>query len=141
MKFTQKKFSTLICYLTIGLVSSLETSAMSLSAGDAHNCAINNDAKVICWGDNNNDQATPPSDELFSQVDAGGMHSCGIKDDSSIACWGHNGDNRSIAPNGNFSQLSSGGAHSCAINDNGNIVCWGYNYLNRQQLLAAHLSK
>lgn len=72
-----------------------------LSAGMNHNCAINTDGELYCWGynthaqlgDGTTDYRTLPvqiTTDHWVDVSAGGNHTCAAKDDNSVWCWGIN---------------------------------------------------
>jgi len=52
---------------------------------------------VVCWGDNENGQASPPAG-TFSQVSAGGFHSCGVTTSGAVECWGNNEEGQASPP-------------------------------------------
>ena len=88
--------------------SSLGTdrTAVAITAGDYHTCAILDDGSVSCWGCNNygqlgdgttTDRNTPTqtsslgTDRTAVAITAGAYHTCAILDDGSVSCWGDNG--------------------------------------------------
>ena len=91
-----------------------------------HFCVIQADNTVVCWGSNDEHQATPPIG-TFLQVSVGGHHSCGIRTDKTIACWGLNLDGQVTPPEGTFLQVSAGYWHSCGVRTNNTLACWGNN--------------
>ena len=87
--------------------SSLGTdrTAVALSAGDYHTCAILDDGSVSCWGynvfgqlgDGTTTQRTTPTqtsslgtDRTAVAIDVGEDYTCAILDDGSVSCWGRN---------------------------------------------------
>jgi len=108
--------------------------AVAISSGDHHTCAILDDASVSCWGVNGNGQlgdgtytnrstpaqtsslgtTTNPRTIALSERDFDGDGILNIFDVH------HNLDYRETA-------ISSGWRHTCAILDDGSVSCWGYN--------------
>ncbi len=112
-----------ILILFILLIVTINVSAQVLSSNENHNCAIQADNTIVCWGSNKWGQAIPPP-STFSQVSAGLNHTCGIRTDKTVTCWGLKGVSQS-PPMGTFSQISAGGKQSCGIKTDSSIVCWG----------------
>ena len=139
--------------------SSLGTgkTAVAISLGDAHTCAILDDASVSCWGDNWLGQLGDGTDinrntptQILSigtgrtavAISSGDAHACAILDDASVSCWGDNyygqlGDGTntdrstptqtsSLGTGRTAVAISSGDYHSCAILDDASVSCWGY---------------
>jgi alpha-tubulin suppressor-like RCC1 family protein len=100
--------------------------AASISAGINYNCEIRGDGTIACWGNNDDEQASPPAG-TFIQVSSGTIHTCAIKSDHTIVCWGDNSEGEASPPAGNFNQVSVGDLHSCAIKNDDTITCWGNN--------------
>ena len=79
---------------------SVTTMVVSVSAGDAHSCAVLTDGKVYCWGEGANNRLgrTSTQDSLVPvrvsgistgvSVTAGGKHSCVILQNGRVRCWG-----------------------------------------------------
>mgnify|MGYP001586590331 CR=1 FL=1 len=143
--------------------SSLGTdrTAVAISAGRYHTCALLDDGSVSCWGRNffgqlgdgtTTDRNTPTqisslgTDRTAVAISAGERHTCAILDDGSVSCWGSNnggrlGDGTTTDRNTPTptSSLGTGrtaiaitvgeglGSHTCAILDDGSVSCWGYN--------------
>lgn len=123
----------------------------SVAAGDGGTCAIRNDGRLYCWGDNATDQIGAPLDDLqtstphgvdlaasWRSVAVGRNHACGIQTDDTLWCWGANNNGQlgigdevgsSIPRNvdGQWSAVSVGGTSSCAIDTRGALYCWGSN--------------
>ena len=94
-----------------------ERSAISISSGRHHTCAVLDDNSVVCWGDNEYGElgAATASNETCSvgennydciktpavvalgeerravTVSAGRNHNCSLMEDNSVLCWGLNG--------------------------------------------------
>jgi hypothetical protein len=97
-----------------------------ISAGEGHNCALDDDG-VQCWGAYDDGQTAVPALSNPVAVSAGGKHSCAL-DDTGVVCWGLNGDGQTTVPTlSNPVAIETGRAHSCALDDSG-VVCWGNNF-------------
>ena len=141
--------------------------AVAITAGDEHSCALLDDANVRCWGFGGNgalgyanadtigDTETPGSvgpvvlgaGRTAVAVTAGSDHTCALLDDANVRCWGFGGngalgyanaenigDNEtpgSVGPVGlglppaNADLVTSDGNHTCAVFDDGTVRCWG----------------
>jgi len=149
--------ATSICVPTPQPMAGLEAGIVELGLGRAHGCALRDDGRVLCWGDNASGQvgvdavmgdAVAP--ELVAevtgatQITAGIDHSCAlVGSPGTVMCWGRN--DRAQVGNGEVSdavrvpasvaalsdavEIVGGGSHTCARRADGTIVCWGYNYL------------
>jgi alpha-tubulin suppressor-like RCC1 family protein len=88
---------------------------------DDHGCGVKTDGTLVCWGKNDEGQATPPPG-VFTEVSAGfgnNYQTCGLKSDGTIVCWGNN---TFTPPVGTFAQVST----PCAIKAaDATVVCWG----------------
>lgn len=136
------------------LLVPLGARAHSLSAGDAHVCALWQQGAIRCWGRNFEGQLgdasvsglrdvpTPTTPQIDGVIDvvAAGNHTCVIRYDRSVACWGDNqsgqlgiGDflprstPQAIWSITNVQQLTAGSAHTCALQTTGEVWCWGDN--------------
>lgn len=129
--------------------------AVALSAGIAHSCALNASNEVYCWGDDSKGQlsrdavgAGPhrvnPELVRFKALSAGGAHTCAITVLDQLYCWGDNaygqlGRGELTAPladqvlpvtvaTGPWLAVSAGPRHTCAIHaGDGAVHCWGDN--------------
>jgi len=128
--------------------------AVAITAGNFHTCALLNDDSVSCWGSNSHgqlgdgtdsDRTTPTQTLTLGQsavaISAGNVHTCAILDDGSVSCWGsyyygQGGDRTSISKNtptqtvplGQVAvAISAGWRHTCALLDDDSVRCWGVN--------------
>jgi len=97
-----------------------------VSATYRYACGVTAGGSVVCWGNNDHGQASPPTG-TFVQVSAGGEHACGVKTGGTVACWGNDDEGQASPPTGIFTQVSAGGEHTCGVTDEGTIACWGNN--------------
>ena len=149
-----------------------DRTAVAISSGYSHTCAILDDGSVRCWGsntsgelglgdtDNRGDGSGEMGDDLpvvdlgsgrtAVAISAGVSHTCAILDDGSVRCWGSNtfgelglgdrnrrgdnpgemGDDLPVVDLGSDSTavaISAGFFHTCAILDDGSVKCWGSN--------------
>ncbi len=135
-------------------VERLGGSAVSVSAGGVHTCALLEDGRVQCWGDNSAFQLGAPVGQssyapvtvpLHGQaiaLSAGGAHTCAVLKGGDVWCWGDNrfgqlGDGTKLERtepvrvqnlNGPAVDVAVGHVHSCALLHNGQVQCWGGNY-------------
>lgn len=147
--------------------------AVQITVGGAHSCALLDDGTIKCWGDNFHGQLGT-GDEINHGIDinqmgedlpvvnlgtgrsavsisAGSKHTCAILDDASLKCWGLNqsgqlglgsilseygnraadmGDNLPVVDLGTGRtalQVSAGNNYTCAVLDNNSVKCWGWN--------------
>jgi len=76
--------------------------AIAVAAGDEHSCAVQQDGRLLCWGDNHFGQLghgiaehhffpprpVPLAGKALS-VSAGRRHTCALLDDRTVQCWGN----------------------------------------------------
>ena len=139
--------------------------AIAVSAGSSHTCAILDNGDLKCWGADNygqlgnggsniaiNAPSSTPIDLGLGRtavaVSAGTSHTCAILDNGDLKCWGrdykgqlgdggttHTSSTYTTAPSSTAIDLgtgriavavSAGVGHTCAILDNGDLKCWGW---------------
>lgn len=136
-------------------VTSLSSGVVSISAGNAHSCAVTSTPAVKCWGKNNSgqlgdgtsiDRPTPVAPSGFTDgaaaLAAGQDFTCALKSIGNVKCFGLNdagqlGDgtttNRLIRAtvtgltSSALSISTGGGGHTCALTSIGTAMCWGNN--------------
>ena len=132
--------------------------AVSITAGYFHTCAVLNTGAVNCWGDNvygqlgNNTttySSAPVAVAAFTDgatavsITAGAYHTCAVLNTGAVNCWGYNGDgqlgnnttNNSSAPvavsaftdGATAVSITAGASHTCALLNTGAVNCWGRN--------------
>ncbi|MBU2644620.1 hypothetical protein KKI24_07930 [bacterium] len=130
------------------------TTAVQVSAGLNHNCAVLSDKTISCWGEGANgklgngstsNQSTPVAVSSIidaAQVSAGGEHSCAVLDNGfsgTVKCWGSatSGQLGNGSSTGTYStpqlvtgissavQVDTGNDFSCALLSDRTVQCWG----------------
>jgi len=92
-----------------------------LACGSKHSVALKNDGTVVCWGDNDYGQCTPPSSVTDAgsdvvAVDAGDNHCIALKSNGTVVCWGRNNLNQTSVPPGlKAKQIGAGGDFCIAL--------------------------
>ncbi|MBT4639257.1 MAG: hypothetical protein HN929_04130, partial [Chloroflexi bacterium] len=134
--------------------TSMISTAIQLSVGNDHACALLADRTIKCWGNgdtgkmgNGTSTTTNSSPVLVSdistaiQVSVGISHACALLNDGTIKCWGVNSNGQ--LGNGTTSaseatpvsvsglgasavHVSTGDTFTCATLNTGAIQCWGY---------------
>jgi alpha-tubulin suppressor-like RCC1 family protein len=101
---------------------------------------VRTDRTVVCWGDNEYGQASPPPEELFTMVSSGFNHTCGVNIHGNVICWGKNDLGQSDPPAKKFYEVSAGSSFTCGVELDGRVTCWGYDG-NGQATPPADLSR
>ena len=85
----------------------LGRTAVQISAGEEHTCAVLDDGSVVCWGHNDygklgdgtdTHRSTPTqtaslgAGRTATQVSTDWHHTCAVLDNGNLSCWGLNGD-------------------------------------------------
>ena len=101
---------------------------LATSMNSDHACAVREkDNIVICAGNNNYGQSTPPDDTFQSTIVIDDW-TCGHTTRGSILCWGNTESNPMANPPTDTFKRSYLGFHSkqsCGIRQDDTIVCWG----------------
>lgn len=131
------------------------TTAVAVSAGGGHSCAVLQNQSVQCWGDGYVGQlgANPPSGtssatplavvgiNTATGIAAGSGFSCALLSGGGVKCWGLN--TASQLGNGTVNSggitpvivsnvltataITAGSKHACALLANQTVWCWGAN--------------
>ncbi|MFQ6046993.1 MAG: hypothetical protein ACE5PT_11670 [Gemmatimonadales bacterium] len=83
----------------------------AFSLGDSHTCALSDDQRIYCWGNND-----------FGQLGPGG--STEFCSSAQVEC---STAPREVAPGLRFTAVSAGRVHTCGITTEGDALCWGGN--------------
>ena len=126
--------------------------AMSVSAGFQHVCAVAYTNAAYCWGMNGDGRLGIGTTEhrlvpslvagglKFRSIAAGFSFTCALTVAGKAYCWGandksqlgHGGTRARLAPtpvefpsNYSFASITAGHSHACALAVNGEAFCWG----------------
>ena len=62
---------------------------ITVSSGGKHACALHKTTgSILCWGDNEQGQASPPATGAYIAITGGESHTCALRSDGAIVCWG-----------------------------------------------------
>lgn len=122
-----------------------------IAMGSNHDCLLNNNGTVSCWGygatemglfpiTNSTIPEVVPGISSATELSIGHSHACALLVSGSVRCWGDNqygqlGDSTNtnsatpVTVTGitNAISISSGYWHTCALLDSGEVRCWGSN--------------
>lgn len=71
----------------------------TISGGARHACGVRTiDAAVVCWGDDRDGQASPPSIMRPRSLAAGTNHTCAVTETGVVVCWGSDEHGQSTPP-------------------------------------------
>lgn len=92
------------------------SSAVQITAGDSHTCALIADGSVLCWGSN-----------AYGQLGTGTPSNVGDTGNSTFVASPLNYASVNLGTGRKAVQIASGAFHNCALLDNSTIKCWGSN--------------
>jgi alpha-tubulin suppressor-like RCC1 family protein len=107
-----------------------------LSVGVNHNCAIDMDGEIECWGSDYSGEVSDRPFGIFDTVSAGMGYNCAKRNDGEVLCWGENysGQLDRVPPCNIDSpeclppvSVQAGGSFACEQDVDGYASCWGYN--------------
>ena len=114
--------------------------AISISSGNSHTCAILDSGVVKCWGLNTYGQLGQghnyPIGDGYGLEDGIQCHPT-LNEPTDRECLARMGDGLPAVDLGDDRtavQISAGHSHTCAILDNGSVRCWGSNGIGRTGL-------
>ncbi|GAB3382029.1 PxKF domain-containing protein [Lysobacter fragariae] len=94
-----------------------------LAAGDWHDCQLNAEGQLSCWGGFPQD---PEPWSRFSAVSSGQDATCARDDSGHLRCYGNNGMVREGLPFEPMRQFDLGYEHACGVAAlDGSPKCWG----------------
>lgn len=129
------------------------STAIAITAGRGHACAVLSGGTVKCWGDNSaamlgdgttTSSATPVTTTGLSNavaLTAGAVHTCARLADNTVQCWGDNANGQvgpgstdhSTTPatvlsfSANVQAVTTGSLHGCGLFNDSTVGCWGSN--------------
>lgn len=137
----------------VATVLALAGPARQLAVGVGFACARLADARVQCWGRDDEGQLGRgaqagdhrPADVVLGgaavEVAAGAAHACARLDGGAVRCWGDPSEGRlgygrplddgppaatgDVPLGGHATRVVAGEAHTCALLDDGAVRCWG----------------
>lgn len=139
----------------------------SLSVGRFHNCGLDGDDFLYCWGQNGGGRlgdgssairAEPrpiTSETKWDRVEAGGQSTCGLQSNGGLYCWGSNRFGQiatslettqvlspeQVGTRTNWRDVGVGKQHACGVRTNGTLWCWGHNKFSQLGLGAGESSE
>ena len=115
-----------------GYIPSRLTRLVDVDAANSYNggfiLAINDDRRVVAWGDNYYGQCNiPPNLTNVVSVAAGSSHSLALRADGKVVAWGNNNAEECNIPVGlsDVVKIEASCGYSLALKRNGQMVAWG----------------
>ncbi len=111
-----------------GIVDYGQILAGDLSDANANNIPDCCETVFVCWGDNSNQQCTPPKGAFAPiGIASGYNHSVALLADGTVVGWGSNVSGQCDVPTSVFAprQIAAGDSHSMALIADGSVRCWG----------------
>ncbi|CAL9177238.1 unnamed protein product [Musa hybrid cultivar] len=113
-------------------VAFVNSNMSTIVAGDSHACGISTVGRLICGGNNEAGQSTPPSDSAFEfgSLALGSSHTCAVRRyNGTVVCWGGGaGGEYTPANTTAFVFIVAGGNLTCGLTVvNFTVLCWGTN--------------
>lgn len=119
-------------------VPTLLGTAVQVTTGNFHSCALLANGSPRCWGAvftdpslagyNYGQTGVPTGVTGYQQIVAGGFHTCTLSQFGTVSCWGRDDYGQSTPPAGlsGVTELSADYFHTCALRSGGTVACWGY---------------
>jgi len=124
---------------------------IAVTTGNTLACALADDGRVFCWGDNEQGQLGDGTTDARSSrnvpvvgiddaraIAAGIRFACALRVDGTVWCWGEDpgSDSSSGVPwqvpgIDDATAITAGGAFACALRASGQIGCWGNGQLGQ----------
>jgi len=100
-----------------------------VAVGDRHVCAITSAPRtLVCFGDDDHGQSSPPAGTGWVEISAGGNHTCARLGTGEVECWGDDSQGQLDLLAVGYDQIAAGYAHTCGItNATGTVQCAGSN--------------
>ena len=67
-----------------------EETFAALSVGGYHNCALDAEGAITCWGSNEAGEVSDVPAGAFTRIFSGAFHSCALDGAGLLHCWGNN---------------------------------------------------